>query len=96
MDLAKPSSRERYHSLYHWCATDAAMKLLNKDNCSNTLVLAARGAEIKLHGAFTTRPCQVFRTQDFVATDAGATWEDVMERVILVLARVEKSLAEQA
>jgi len=38
----------------------------------------------------------VFRTQDFVATDAGATWEDVMERVILVLARVEKSLAEQA
>ena len=57
VDLAKPSSGEGYHSLYHWRATDAAMKLINKDNCSNTLVLAARGAEIKLHGAFTTRPC---------------------------------------
>ena len=57
VDLAKPSSGEGYHSLYHWRATDAAMKLINKDNCSNTLVLAARGAEIKLHDAFTTRPC---------------------------------------
>jgi len=38
----------------------------------------------------------VFRTQDFIANDEDATWEDVMVLVILALRRVEKRLKRLA